>query len=276
MPKQPTPTFHIFLGFTLAATLIGCSSVQSPLPTVPAPPTNAEESEPTTSEADDHDAVFHEALHWSRNSAEHRAIFEQTFTLALERLEELTADKEPGSWAISSDADETLIDNSLYEVEINQQGVTFSDDSWGDWVMRKQAPALPGAAAFTARVKEMGGIVAVVTNRKSHRCQASADNLRSTGIAFDIVLCRHGVREKDPRWEALRGGNSSDWPEAQLNRPEPLPPLEVVMWLGDNIGDFPLLTQEVLNQDRLPSEIGDRYFVLPNPMYGSWEDNPKQ
>ena len=262
MPQCPLTTSNSVTSFMLATTLVACTSMQSPLPTVPEPGDSSE--------------VFHEALHWSRNSAEHRAIFEQTFKLALQRLEELTTDKEPGTWAISSDADETLIDNSLYEVEINQQGVTFSSESWHQWVLRKEAPALPGAVAFTARVKEMGGVVAVVTNRRSHQCQPTADNLRAQGVNFDIVLCRHEVRDKEPRWEALTNGTSENWPQAQRQAAEPLPALEVLMWLGDNIGDFPDLTQELRHQDDPLTGFGDRFFAVPNPMYGSWEDNTQQ
>ncbi len=272
--RQPNPkTLKLTsLSLALVAVVVGCTTTDLPAPEMP--DITPVEPQPATEPSEDE--IFHEALHWSRNSAEHRAIYEQTFKVALERLKELTEGKEPGTWAISSDADETLIDNSLYEIENKKRGESFSDESWGAWVLRKEAVALPGAIDFTNAVKNMGGVVAVVTNRKSHRCEASADNLRSIGVVFDVVLCRHGVREKDPRWDALRSGRVSDWPEAQLNRPEPLPPLEVVMWLGDNIGDFPLLSQDVRKQSRLPEEFGDRYFVLPNPMYGSWEDNPKQ
>jgi len=48
----------------------------------------------------------------------------------------------------------------------------------------------------------------------------------------------------------------------------------VVMFVGDNIQDFPLLTQEVRREpDAAFAKFGDSFFVLPNPMYGSWEKN---
>jgi predicted secreted acid phosphatase len=50
---------------------------------------------------------------------------------------------------------------------------------------------------------------------------------------------------------------------------EHIPPLKVVLWMGDNIRDFPALTQVSAGS---PEEFGTRYFVLPNPMYGSWVD----
>lgn len=222
------------------------------------------------------DDVYHEALHWSRNAAEHRAIFEQTFALATQRLERLAEDRDPGTWAVSVDADETLLDNSLYEVEINQRGEAFSELSWSEWVQRRAASALPGAAAFTSRVRELGGVIAVVTNRLAEQCVATADNMRQLELTFDIVLCRAGEREKEPRWDALSAGTADSWPEAQRNGSDPLPPLAILLWLGDNVGDFPLQDQEIRNRREPLAEFGNRFFIFPNPMYGSWEDNPKQ
>lgn len=220
--------------------------------------------------------IYHEALHWSRNSAEHRAIFEQTYALAGKRIETLADGRDPGTWAVSIDADETLLDNSLYEVEINQRGETFSQESWSEWVQRREATALPSAVAFAAKVKEMGGVVGVVTNRRSYNCAATADNLRQVGIPFDVVLCRHEEREKELRWDALSAGAADTWPEAQRNGSDPLPELTILLWLGDNVGDFPLQDQEIRHSEQPLSEFGNRFFIFPNPMYGSWEENPKQ
>jgi len=48
-----------------------------------------------------------------------------------------------------------------------------------------------------------------------------------------------------------------------------------VMWVGDNIQDFPRLRQDIRSSsDSAFAEFGDRFIVLPNPMYGSWERNP--
>lgn len=221
-------------------------------------------------------AWYDGGLHWSRTAAEHRAIYEQTFRLAAERIEALAAGHAPGSWGISADADETLIDNSLYQVEIGARGEDFGPDSWNEWIERRAAPALPGAAAFTQRVQELGGIVAVVTNRRTYQCAATADNLRVVGIAYDVVLCRLEDGQKEPRFDALDAGTAAQWPEAQLKEDQDPGAVEVLMWLGDNIGDFPDLDQADRDGEGALSQFGDRYFAFPNPMYGSWEDNPKE
>jgi predicted secreted acid phosphatase len=44
--------------------------------------------------------------------------------------------------------------------------------------------------------------------------------------------------------------------------------------VGDNIQDFPKLSQSLRDEaDAAFGAFGTRYFVLPNPMYGSWERN---
>jgi predicted secreted acid phosphatase len=80
------------------------------------------------------------------------------------------------------------------------------------------------------------------------------------------VLCKTDPSNsyKDVRFEAVAAGRA----------PSPLPPLRVVMWVGDNIQDFPRLRQDIRTaSDSAFAEFGDRFIVLPNPMYGSWERN---
>jgi predicted secreted acid phosphatase len=54
-----------------------------------------------------------------------------------------------------------------------------------------------------------------------------------------------------------------------------MPALVVLEWVGDNIQDFPRLSQAIRNDaDSAFSRFGDSFFALPNPMYGSWQSNP--
>ena len=205
-------------------------------------------------------------IHWSRNSAEHKAAILQVYNLATERLEELAADREPGTWAVSVDADETSIDNSVFEVEIWEAG-TYNETTWHNWVIRQEAGVQPGAIAFMSRVHELGGKVAIVTNRREKHCADTEAVFKRHGIPYDHIYCREGDdRRKYPRWELIQDGTTSiGWP-----------PLEILLWLGDNIIDFPVSGQPMrFEPDEAFRGFGDRYFIFPNPMYGSWEDNPQ-
>jgi predicted secreted acid phosphatase len=58
---------------------------------------------------------------------------------------------------------------------------------------------------------------------------------------------------------------------AQGTTPAGLPPLEIVAFVGDNILDFPGLSQAIMKKgDEAFADFGVRFFVLPNPIYGSW------
>jgi predicted secreted acid phosphatase len=49
-------------------------------------------------------------------------------------------------------------------------------------------------------------------------------------------------------------------------------PVEIVAFVGDNILDFPGMSQTTRAQGESAfAEFGARWFVLPNPMYGSWQ-----
>lgn len=205
-------------------------------------------------------------IHWVRNSAEYVAVLEQTYRFATAVLERRVEGREPGTWAIAIDADETLIGNSQQSKEraLLPGNLPF-EAVWDEWVERRAAPALPGARRFLETVRERGGRIAVVTNRRERHCEQTAENVRALGMPFDVMLCRGETRDKNPRWEMVENGGAS---------PD-LPPLEIVMWVGDNIHDFPGLDQELrfAAPDEF-SDFGDMFIILPNPLYGSWEENP--
>lgn len=206
------------------------------------------------------------AIHWVRTAAEHEVLFRQTYGWITSRVEARASGLERGAWAVIVDADETMLDNSAYQLRRSRQGLGYTSQSWAAWVEEEDAPALPGAVAFVRRIKELGGRVAVVTNRNEDICEPTRRNLAAVGLDVDVVLCRQpGVSEKQTRFRSVAEGTTSAG----------LPPLQVVAWVGDNIQDFPGGSQELRDADpRSLTDFGVRFFMLPNPMYGSWERNP--
>ncbi len=248
-----------FLPVLVAIFFLACGSATAPHGTAAQPPASDPPAAPPRLPND---------VHWTRDSAEHRAILVQTYRLAGKHLELLAAGHRPGTWAVALDADETVLDNSLYQKELVLAGAGFSRESWAAWVARREAPPLPGAVAFLERAHRLGGKIAIVTNRDEELCADTEANFRAYAIPYDVILCRReGRSEKETRWQRIEEGSAS---------PE-LPPLTILLWLGDNIGDFPGGDQELRHADEPAlEEFGRRFFVLPNPMYGSWRDNPPE
>ena len=233
--------------------------------TRPAPSTPAPAAATTVPNAPAADSIPL-AVRWFRASAERRAVYLETYRAAAATLERRSAGLPAGSWAVILDADETVIDNSPYEQQLAERHASYSEATWREWVLRQAAAALPGAAAFTARVHALGGKVAIVTNRNDQYCEPTRANLRQVGIVADEVLCRTDPKNgsKDPRFEAVAAGTA----------PSTLGPLKVLMWVGDNIQDFPHLSQSIrAASDSAFADFGETYIALPNPMYGSWERN---
>lgn len=205
-------------------------------------------------------------VQWVRNSAEHEAIFRQIFRAAGEALRERATNARPGTWATVLDADETSIDNSEFERDLALATEPYDENAWNDWVRRKEATALPGAVEYVRLARGLGGRVIIVTNRAAEVCDETRENLNAVGIVADLVLCKpEGESDKNLRFARIANGTAAP----------NLPPLEVLVWVGDNIRDFPGLSQEVRHApDSAFGEFGRSYFMLPNPMYGSWEQNP--
>lgn len=201
-------------------------------------------------------------IRWVRTAAEYRALARQAYVIAGDRLPELTRGLAPGAWAVILDADETVLDNSEYQRRLSVADSAFSQRSWTAWVNERAATRIAGAPEFTARVHALGGRVVIVTNRAAAVCDATRENLRFAGIVADLVLCQPpGEGDKNPRFERVQNGTAAPG----------IPALAVVEWVGDNILDFPGLSQAVRSDTTALGAFGTKFFILPNPMYGSWE-----
>lgn len=242
-------TFFPTLLLPTALLLAACTAAAPPAPApAPAPATTA--------------AALCNGTRWVARSAEYEAAAHQAFTLATERVEELAAGRAPGTWAVALDGDETVISNLTYQLEGERLGVGHTSARWAEWVERRQATAMPGAVAFLQRVRELGGRIAIVTNRHVSAQRATEDNLDALGVPYDVVLSMDRDREKEPRYDAVAEGTADPG----------LPPLDIVLWVGDNIMDFPDLDQGLKGGDAAAfADFGRRFILIPNPLYGSWE-----
>ena len=203
-------------------------------------------------------------VRWFRSSAEYRALARQAYDVAQERLPELSRGLTPRSWAVILDADETVLDNSEYQRRRALLDSGYTSATWNTWVHERKATPIPGAVEFIRRVQALGGRVAIVTNRTAAQCDVTRENLRAVGVEADVVLCQlPNESDKNPRFRRVESGEALGGA-----------PLKVVAWVGDNILDFPGMTQAVRSTPDVLAEFGRRYFILPNPMYGSWQTLP--
>ncbi len=236
----------------LLATTAGCRATA---PTVHTP-------QPATSPAST--PTLPDSIRWVRDSAEYQAVVLQTYRAATTGVEIAARSRQPGLWAVVLDADETVINNVQYQLERAQAGQKYTPESWRAWVGRREATPIPGASGFLARVRDLGGRIAIVTNRLESECPDTEAVFRTHGLAYDVMLCRPdgGSSDKNPRFAAVAAGTTKAGG----------PRLDTVIFVGDNILDFPNLNQAAAKKDDTALvPFGIRYFMLPNPMYGSWQ-----
>lgn len=223
------------------------------------------------------------AVLWMQRSAEYQAVAEQTYRAAADRLD--AALKEP-NWdalvpeergnaatglkpAVVMDVDETVLDNSPYQARLIRNGKEYDELSWDQWVSEKKAKPIPGVVDFAKAATAKGITVLYVSNRAVHLTDATLANLRSAGlpVADNSVLLGLGTVVKD----CEQNGSEKNCRRKLVGQQ-----YRVLMQFGDQLGDF---VQVVANTPDGRAQLlqqyhdwfGERWWMLPNPSYGSWE-----
>ncbi len=222
------------------------------------------------------------AVAWTQNAVEHDLVFREIYREARKKLLEALHDKHWDALAhderrndyttlkpaVILDVDETVLDNSAYEARLIRQHKEFNEASFGAWVKEEKGRALPGALAFTQFAARYGVRVFYLTNRDRSLDKATLDNLRKQGFPVQgNAFLGAGTYVKG--CEQL--GSQKTCRRELIGRH-----YRVLMQFGDQIGDFmTVLDNTTLGRRQAVkpylSWFGTRWFVLPNPMYGSWE-----
>ena len=185
------------------------------------------------------------------------------------------------------DVDETILDNSPYQVSLDKTGASYIPETWENWVKQASAGLVPGTAAFIQTVLDKGGKLALITNREKEVESYTWQNLRALGLPLTPSnTCLLGraeadkraidgkamINDKDLRRQQVEMGNApcyrpqtpststQEWSQSQ----------QILMHVGDNIKDFPSMTQEDADIADVLLQQPRTFILLPNPMYGSW------
>ncbi len=169
--------------------------------------------------------------------------------------------------AVIVDVDETVLDNTPYQArQIRDDEYAFEDASWEAWVGERRARPLPGAVAFAKQAAAWGVTIFYVTNRSAAGRESTIANLRTAG--FPVAHDAANVMTIDES----RGWTS----DKSIRRRAVDRTHRVVLLIGDNLGDFlGGINADNATRTRLVADYeawwGQRWFMLPNPAYGSWE-----
>ncbi len=204
-------------------------------------------------------------LLWMRTSAEYRALAYQGYNVAMNLVKMAVADPshQRKPLAIVLDADETVVDNTklMGESVANGNG-RFDAPWWRQAVHQGKSQAMPGAVEFLNEVHKQGVEIFYVSNRYAPvNLDVTIQNFKELGfpsVDKDHVLLFEKDSDKQPRFDAIAKK------------------YYVVLYMGDNAGDFPIGTKgKTLAErngiiDAHKEDFGTTFVVFPNPAYGSW------
>ena len=82
-----------------------------------------------------------------------------------------------GEPVIIMDLDETVLDNSEYQVELFEKSETYNSKSWNKWVKKEISTLVPGAKDFIVRYKKHENAkIIYLSNRDKVTLKATKNN----------------------------------------------------------------------------------------------------
>ena len=244
-------------------------------------PATAAAAKPAVGEVGANDNL--NAVLWVQRAAEYDAVTQTVYRAAADHLDIALKESNwdalvPGERgnaatglppAVVMDVDETVLDNSPYQARLVRDGGSYDEATWDLWVAEKKARPVPGVVEFAKAAAAKGVTILYISNRAVHLKDATIANLRAEGLPVkdDSVFLGLGTHLE---------GCEQNGSEKLCRRKLAGQTYRVLMQFGDQLGDFAeIVSNTPKDRDALYAEyadwFGERWYMLPNPTYGSWE-----
>jgi 5'-nucleotidase (lipoprotein e(P4) family) len=218
------------------------------------------------------------SIMWMQTSAEYRVLAASAYQqahnaidIALRQKNWSAATEQKGNYtklppAIILDIDETVLDNIPYQAQLIKTHSEYNPTSWTQWTTLQASKAVPGASEFLKYAASKGVSIFYITNRDVTQEADTRANLEKLGLpltnAIDTVLTKNE-----------NGWNTSDKSSRRLFVAEKF---RILALIGDDFGDFVAGAytspeERVKIADNFANYWGTKWFLIPNPIYGSWE-----
>lgn len=200
---------------------------------------------------------------YQQRAAEYKALCLQAYNIAKLRLDAAIKKHHNKPFAVITDIDETLLDNSPYDAVRAINNLDYDAKTWKQWTAKGICDTVPGAPAFFKYAASKGVAVFYVTNRDEDERAGTVKNLQLHHLPYvddaHLLLKQKSSSKEDRRQQVLKNYN-------------------IVLLCGDNLADFDALYDSHPTEQsrtaatlKLKAEFGSRYIVLPNPSYGDFE-----
>lgn len=232
-----------------AIALTGCSGN---------PATNNQEKQQQTDCAD----PALQATVYHQTAAEMRALSYQAYNIARYRLDQsLRVAGLTNKQAVIVDIDETVLDNSPHQAQLILNDAAYPD-YWAEWCNLAEAEPMPGALEFFKYAENKGVEIFYVSNRHDSLRQPTLKNLKSLGFPYaneEHLYLKTTTSSKVERRKAIEKG------------------YHILFLMGDNLADFSgvfengTIVERFQQTNLMKDAFGERFIVLPNAMYGTWD-----
>ena len=200
---------------------------------------------------------------FQQRASEYRALCYQAFNIAKLRIDQLPSSPPEKPFAIMTDIDETVLSNAAYQAHQTLQGKDYDVSSWYHWTAMAKADTVPGALSFLKYASSKGIKIFYVTNRDEVEREGTLKNLQKFHFPDAVnehLLLKGEVSSKEGRKQQIL-----------MNH-------QIVLLIGDNLNDLSNAFEKKLPGDRmmvtdsLSQQFGKTLIVLPNAVYGDWEN----
>ena len=230
-------------------------------------------------------------LQWVKTAAEYRAVTRQVYGLAQRDLQRFIDDK---AWsampeqtnaedlppAIVFDVDETVLSNVDFQLSFERP---FANHKLDTWSQQGVSTPVEGVIEFASSARDAGVTLFFITNRP---CQAIAGNDHPCPQKLTTI---DDIKELGIDTDAdhvMLSDEQPGWTREKINRREVVAKTHrVIMLIGDDLSDFVSCVRhkaatpctEAATQasraaslDTFDQYWGNGWYILPNPMHGSW------
>ena len=206
------------------------------------------------------------SLAWINNSAEYHALCYQAYNAVKSQVDKAVKNrkKKDKPLAIVLDVDETILSNNPQLASYVGTSKTFNRQELTEWCNAAIASAMPGAVDCMQYVDSKGVEIFYVSNRNDDtELEGTIKNFEKLGFPQadrKHMLFRTNTSDKQARFNSITKNYN------------------VILYMGDNVGDFPLGTYGKLTAERNSiidenqNNFGTKFIAFPNPVYGNWEE----
>ena len=261
LPKSLQAALAVFISFSFIC--VGCAT---------APAGNAKDIGPSVADNARKESYVNGIIY--QLSAEVKGLQIQAYKLARIRLEDRLQEQAQGKYskplAIVTDLDETILSDTMYLADAVQRPESWDNGPFDKYyyagLSSVACKAIPGAVDFFNYASSKGIEIFYITNRDPDKGELTVKQLQYLGFPN---------ADKDHIQVKLQDGSSNK----TQRRNNVLNDHDVIMYLGDNIGDFtgdfktdlgPVKRTELALQAPYTDFWGDKWIVFPNATYGNY------